>query len=44
MKPETLLLDVNIVLDWHDDGDFLGCYQEADNGKVQNRAAQQLVE
>ena len=34
MKIETLLQDVNIVLDWHDDGDFLDCYQEAENGKV----------
>ncbi|MCY3864233.1 MAG: hypothetical protein OXG68_02230 [Chloroflexi bacterium] len=34
MKIETLLQDVNIVLDWHDNGDFLDCYQEADDQKV----------
>lgn len=33
MTPETLLQDVNIVLDWHDGG-FLDCYQEADNENV----------
>ena len=25
---------MNIVLDWHDNGDFLDCYQEADDQKV----------
>ena len=34
MKPETLLQDVNIVLDWYDNGDFLDCYQGAEDGKV----------
>ena len=34
MKIATLLQDVNIVLDWHDDGGFLDCYQEAEDGKV----------
>ena len=34
MTPETLLQDVNIVLDWHDDGGFLDCYQEGENNKV----------
>ena len=34
MKIDTLLQDVNIVIDWHDNGDFLDCYQEGDNSKV----------
>jgi len=34
MKIETRPQDVNIVLDWHDNGDFLDCYQEADDLKV----------
>ena len=34
MKIAELLQDVNIVLDWHDDGDFLDCYQEAEDDKV----------
>ena len=34
MKIDTLLQDVNIVVDWHDNGDFLDCYQEAENSKV----------
>ena len=34
MLPETLLQDVNIVLDWHDNGDFLDCYQESEENQV----------